>query len=135
MRPFEWISATASYTWTHTQNLRDDPRYFNKPLPFRPEHRLHARLSGGPWFLQGHAELLFQTQQFTNRTGTLFVPARALVNVGVTVTPWKNPRVSLSAELKNLLNVQTYDYDGYPLPPRSFFVTLGFSWSPTGGSR
>ena len=135
VHPFEWISATASYTWTHTQNLRDDPRYFNKPLPFRPEHRLHARLSGGPWFLQGHAELLFQTQQFTNRTGTLFVPARALVNVGVTVTPWKNPRVSLSAELKNLLNVQTYDYDGYPLPPRSFFVTLGFSWSPTGGSR
>jgi vitamin B12 transporter len=135
VHPFEWLQASASYTWTHTQNLRDDPRYFLKPLPFRPEHRLHARISGGPWFLQGHAEVLFQTQQFTNRTGTLFVPTRAMVNLGVTVTPWKNPRVSLSAELKNLLNVQTYDYDGYPLPPRAFFVTLGFSWSPTGGRR
>ncbi len=135
VHPFEWLQASASYTWTHTQNLRDDPRYYLKPLPFRPEHRLHARISGGPWFLQGHAEVLFQTQQFTNRTGTLFVPTRAMVNLGVTVTPWKNPRVSLSAELKNLLNVQTYDYDGYPLPPRAFFVTLGFSWSPTGGSR
>lgn len=133
--PFEWLCAQASYTWAHTENQQRDPRYFGKPLPFRPEHRLHARVAGGPWFLQGHAELLFQTQQATNRVGTLFVPARTFVNLGVTVTPWKQPRVSLSAELKNLLNTQTYDYDGYPLPPRAFFVTLGFSWSPSGGSR
>lgn len=128
--PWDWLEASASYTLMHTQNLRDDPRYYLKSLPFRPAHRLHARVVGGPWWLKARAELVFQSAQFTNRTETLSVPARALVNVGVTVTPWKNPRVSLAAELKNLLDVQTWDFDGYPLPPRAFFVTLGFAWEP-----
>lgn len=128
--PWEWLEASASYTLMHTQNLRDDPRYYLKSLPFRPAHRLHARIAGGPWFLKARAELVFQSAQFTNRTETLFVPERALVNVGVTVMPWRDPQVTLSAELKNLLDVQTWDYDGYPLPPRAFFVTLGFAWEP-----
>ncbi|PZR11158.1 MAG: ligand-gated channel protein [Archangium gephyra] len=128
--PFTWLEASASYTFLHTQNLRDDPRYYLKALPFRPAHRLHTRIAAGPDWLKARAELVFQSAQFTNRTQTLSVPDRALVNLGVTVTPSQQPRISLSAELKNLLDVQTWDYDGYPLPPRAFFVTLGVSWEP-----
>lgn len=128
--PFTWLEASASYTFMHTQNLRDDPRYYLKSLPFRPAHRLHTRVAVGPTWLKARAELIFQSAQFTNRTETLSVPDRAIVNLGVTVTPSQQPRISLSAELKNLLDVQTWDYDGYPLPPRAFFVTLGVSWEP-----
>ncbi len=126
--PWDWLEAQASYTLMHTQNLRDDPRYYLKALPYRPAHRLHARVVAGPWWLKGRVELLFQSTQFTNRTQTLSVPDRALVNLGVTVTPWRNPRVSVSAELKNLFDVHTWDLDGYPLPPRAFFVTLGLAY-------
>ncbi|MGV3625106.1 MAG: TonB-dependent receptor plug domain-containing protein [Archangium sp.] len=129
-RPFSWLEASGSYTFMHTQNLRDDPRYYLKSLPFRPAHRLHTRIAAGPDWLKARAELVFQSSQFTNRTETLSVPDRAIVNLGVTVTPSQQPRISISAELKNLLDVQTWDYDGYPLPPRAFFVTLGVAWEP-----
>lgn len=131
-RPFKWLEANAGYTWLDTQNLRDDPRYYLKALPFRPKHRVHARVSGGPEWLRARAEIVFQSSQFMNRTETLSIPDRAFVNVGVTALPlaaWlKEPRVTVSAELKNVLDVQTQDLDGYPLPPRAFFVTVGVQW-------
>ena len=126
--PWRWLEASASYTFLDTQNQKDDPRYYLKALPFRPAHRLHARVSGGPDWLKGRAEVLFQSAQFTNRTETLSLPARAFVNVGLTARPFKEPLVTLSVELKNLLDVQTQDLDGYPLPPRSVFFTIGIAW-------
>lgn len=131
--PWTWLEATASYTFLSTQNLKDDPRYYLKALPFRPAHRVYGRVAGGPEWLRARAELLFQSEQAQNRTGTLVLPARAFVNAGVTVMPWKAPRVTVSAEVKNLLDVQTQDVDGYPLPPRALFVTLGLAWE--GGAR
>lgn len=130
LKPWPWLEASASYTFLDSQNLRDDPRYYLRSLPFRPRHRVHARVAAGPWWLQARAEVLYQSLQFTNRTETLTIPERVMLNVGVTVTPWKNPRVTLSAELKNLLDVQTQDLDGYPLPPRAVFFTIGISWEP-----
>jgi iron complex outermembrane receptor protein len=131
-RPFGWLEATAGYTWLDTQNLRDDPRYYLKSLPFRPKHRVHARVSGGPEWLRARAEVVYQSEQFMNRTETLVLPGRALMNVGVTTQPlyaWvKSPRITVSAEMKNVLDVQTQDLDGYPLPPRAFFVTVGVQW-------
>jgi iron complex outermembrane receptor protein len=131
-RPVWWLEASTGYTWLDTQNLRDDPRYYLKALPFRPRHRVHARVRGGPSWLKGRAELLFQSAQFTNRTETLSLPDRALVNVGLTAEPlaaWlPSPRLTVSAELKNLLDLHTQDLDGYPLPPRAFFVTIGLQW-------
>ncbi len=99
-----------------------------KALPFRPAHRLHARVSGGPEWLKGRAEVLYQSLQFINRTQTLWLQERVFVNVGLTARPWKAPTVTVSVEVKNLFDVQTQDLDGYPLPPRSVFVTLGLAW-------
>lgn len=128
LTPWRWLELAGSYTFLDTQNQKDDPRYYLKSLPFRPAHRLHARLSGGPDWLKGRAEVLFQSAQFTNRTETLSLPARAFVNVGLSARPWKDPMITVSVELKNLLDVQTQDLDGYPLPPRAVFVTVGISW-------
>ena len=36
----------------------------------------------------------------------------------------------MSAELKNVLDVHAMDFDGYPLLPRAFFVTVGLAWEP-----
>lgn len=126
--PWPWLTVGAAYTFLGTQNLQADPRYALKALPFRPAHRLHARVAGGPRWLQAHAEVVYQSQQAQNRTGTLVLPERAFVNLGVRATPWERPEVTLALELKNLLDVQSQDVDGYPLPPRALFATVALAW-------
>ncbi len=126
--PLHWLEATLSYTFMASQNLKDDPRFYLKTLPNRPAHRLTARVSAGVSVLTAHAEVVAQTAQFLNRTETLSLPARAFVNVGIASTPWKNPALTVSIGVKNLLDVQTQDLDGYPLPPRAAFVSLAIAW-------
>ena len=63
--------------------------------------------------------------QRINRTQTVALPARAPVNAGVVLRLLQAaPLVDLGLEVKNALDVQTQDMDGYPLPGRSAFVTL-----------
>lgn len=126
--PVSWLSGTLAYTFMASQNLKDDPRYYLKQLPNRPAHRVSARIVAGLPFFSVHGEVLAQSAQFLNRTETLGLPARAFVNAGIASTPWKNPALTVSIDVKNLLDVQTQDLDGYPLPPRAAFVSLAFAW-------
>jgi len=124
LKPFSLVSALLGYTLLFSQNLRDDPRYYLKELPYRPRHKIYARLAGGPAIARLRSELNFQSQQFFNRTETLTVPARAMLNVGVSSTLMSSPQITASFEVKNLLDVQTQDLDGYPLPGRAAYLTL-----------
>jgi iron complex outermembrane receptor protein len=69
-----------------------------------------------------------QSAQALNRTGKLWLPGRALVNLGVTGRPWRRADVALSLEARNLLDVSTQDLDGYPLPSRALYLTLSAAW-------
>ncbi len=126
--PISWVTLSGSYTWLATQNLKDDPRYYLKTLPYRPRHKVHARADLGPRWLRAHASVLYESEQYVNRTETVALPARAFVDAGVTAQPWSLPRLALSLEAKNLLDVQGFDFSGYPLPPRALYLTLSASW-------
>jgi vitamin B12 transporter len=128
LTPWEWLSASGSYTFLSTQNLKDDERYYLKPLPYRPAHRVTGRLDAGPRWLKLHGEVLFQSEQGINRSNVVQLPARAVFNAGATARPIESPDVRLSLELKNLTDVQAQDLDGYPLPPRAAYLTLAVAW-------
>jgi len=123
-RPAQWLAVQVGYTLTFTENLRDDPRYHGRELPYRPRHRAYGRVVGGPAWLTGRAEVLAQSGQVVNRAATVTLPARAFLNVGVMALPWASPEVTVGAELKNLMDVQGSDLDGYPLPGRAAYLTL-----------
>lgn len=127
-RPHPLGSLALSYTLLFSQNLRDDPRYYLKELPYRPRHKLHARAYFGPSWARPRAELLYQSEQFQNRTATLSLPARALVNAGLSSQLLASPRLELSLEAKNLFDVQSQDLDGYPLPPRAGYLTVAIAY-------
>ncbi len=128
--PTGWLSMAASYTLLSTQNLKDDPRYYGKRLPYRPTHKLHARASVGPHWLRARTEVLWQSEQFTNRTETVALASRAFVNFGIIVQPVSTPTttVALALEMKNVLDVASQDLDGYPLPSRGAYLTLSVAW-------
>jgi iron complex outermembrane receptor protein len=89
----------------------------------------------GPQWLYARAALDLQSEQFTNRTETLRLPARALLSAGATWELSKAPRMAVSLELTNLLDVDGADVDGYPLPPRAGFVTFSLSWDTVPGRK
>ncbi|MBN1204845.1 MAG: TonB-dependent receptor [Myxococcaceae bacterium] len=123
-RPHPWVAGALGYTLLVSRNLRDDPRYYLKELPYRPRHRLSARVSGGPRWLTGRVEVAAQSAQFTNRTEEAVLPGRAFVHAGVSSSFGRSPELTLSVELKNVFDAHAEDLDGYPLPGRSAFVTL-----------
>lgn len=127
IRPSRHVDARASYTLTFSKNLRDDPRFYLKEVPYRPRHRVVGQVTAGIERARARAEVDFQSAQYMNRTNTLELPARALVNVGATAQVWRGPDIALAADLKNVFDVQSSDFAGYPLPGRALYVTLSFS--------
>lgn len=130
VRPHRFVTVEGAYTMTVAENRETDPRFQGKPLPYRPLHRLGARIRAGPKELSARSEVVAQSEQTRNRSGTLLSPARVLVNAGLSSTFVAAPAMTVSLEVKNLLDVQAQDLDGYPLPPRAAFVTLAVSWDP-----
>lgn len=127
-RPRPWLSGAASYTLLVSRNLRDDPRYYGHELPYRPRHKLWARVLAGPRWLNGRVELAAQSAQFLNRTEELTLPGRAFVHAGLSTTFGRAPELTLSVELKNVFDARAEDLAGYPLPGRSLYATLSASF-------
>ncbi|MGE6758662.1 TonB-dependent receptor plug domain-containing protein [Corallococcus interemptor] len=132
-RPRAWLTATSSYAWTRTQNRYGDPRYFGKELPYRPRHKWVGRLRVGPDWLNGRTEVLIQSSQLINRVGEarLSLPSRTWVNVGASSTFLHRPDLTVSFDVKNLLDARTADFTGMPLPGRAVYVTLAVSLDPS----
>ncbi|NOJ98228.1 TonB-dependent receptor [Corallococcus coralloides] len=132
-RPRPWLTATSSYAWTRTQNRYGDPRYFGKELPYRPRHKWVGRLRVGPDWLNGRTEVLVQSSQLINRVGEarLSLPSRTWVSVGASSTFLHRPDLTVSFDVKNLLDARTADYTGMPLPGRAAYVTLSVALDPS----
>ncbi|RKG96049.1 TonB-dependent receptor plug domain-containing protein [Corallococcus carmarthensis] len=132
-RPRAWLIATSSYAWTRTQNRYGDPRYFGKELPYRPRHKWVGRLRVGPDWLNGRTEVLVQSAQLINRVGEarLSLPSRTWVSVGASSTFLRKPDLTVSFDVKNLLDARTADYTGMPLPGRAAYVTLAVALDPS----
>ncbi|MBN9682334.1 MULTISPECIES: TonB-dependent receptor plug domain-containing protein [unclassified Corallococcus] len=133
VRPRAWLTATSSYAWTRTQNRYGDPRYFGKELPYRPRHKWVGRLRVGPDWLNGRTEVLVQSSQLINRVGEarLSLPSRTWVSVGASSTFLHRPDLTVSFDVKNLLDARTADYTGMPLPGRAAYVTLSVALDPS----
>lgn len=127
--PWPWLSASGSWTWLHSRNLMDDVRYRLKALPYRPTHRGVFRVEGGPAWLRAHVQLEAQSAQFIDRTETGTLEPRALVHAGLTAQLGPQAHAfRLSLEARNLGDARVHDFNGYPLPGRSFHLTVGGAW-------
>lgn len=126
--PHPWLNARAKYTWLHSEDLKDVPGYLGKELPNHPRHTAYARLNLGPARLNGHVELAYQSEQFTNLSDRRApIPGRTVMGAGVVAqVPWVRG-LAVAVEVKNLLDQQTEDLEHYPLPRRAVYGTLRFS--------
>ena len=114
--PFR-LFAQASYSWLNAVNLRPGDQQDNQ-LPYRPPHRLFARVARRDDRFDTWAEASFTSAMPRNFFGSAYVPAQLVLNAGAGI------RVAgplwIHLEVRNLLDDRTLeDLFQYPLPGRS----------------
>jgi iron complex outermembrane receptor protein len=124
VQPAPWIEASGSYALLFTEDIRDIPAFYGKEVPYRPRHRGTARLAVGPEWLRMHATVRGQSSMWVNRTNTIALDGRVMLDAGVDLTVLRRPTVVLSLWGTNLTGVEARDLDAYPLPGRALYATL-----------
>ncbi|HEY4238843.1 MAG TPA: TonB-dependent receptor [Kofleriaceae bacterium] len=134
------VSLTASYTRLETAQRSSDPSTDGKPIPRAPEDVLYARLAAAHP-IAGHDAALWtdasvQSDSFLDPANHGRVPGRALFGAGASVVVAAAVRVT--ASVANLANTRVAylmpsvptaltDVAGFPLPGRSFYLSLDWT--------
>ncbi len=122
------FEVAANYTWQRAVDAGDVPHTRGQRLPRRPDHELfvrpRVRLLGDALVIA--PRLAFNSAMVLDPANLHRVRHRRLLGVDVDVrVPW-DLVVKLTAD--NLLDERTEDFQGYPLPGRSFHAALGWRW-------
>jgi len=122
---------TGNLTCQEALDQGEDPAYNGKDLPFLSDVAVWARLdrpsgSWGPWL-----EFSWESEKYRDRanTETDRAPARTLVDLGLewrTVPGFLGPagELTVAAEVANVFDDTTYDVEEFPLPGRSWQLSL-----------
>lgn len=125
VNPWGPLTLTASYSLAQTRNLRDDPRFFDRELPFRPPHRIQGRAALREGDYETFAEASWQSSQFLNRANTVELAGGLLVQAGAGVRLVRNPwELWLSGQIDNAFATRLEDAYGFPQAGRAYTVNL-----------
>ncbi len=145
---FGVLDSSTSYTWTLSWNRVSDPAYANNQLPRIPEHELHQRTSAhwGERVRAGHG-FSFTSGSYWDATNWYLSPPRRFHDLFLRLQPsagWPSaelsvlnlldtttevvPRNRLDDEDEGWIVQPVTDFAGYPLPGRTWMVTL--RWEP-----
>jgi iron complex outermembrane receptor protein len=121
------LDLAARYTYLDTEDTGAVPYYRGNDLPSRPRHDLSASVSyaRAPWRFT--YELHTIGANYLNRANLQEAPARQLHNVIVNFDVLTSA-LALTLEGRNLSDNQVSDVNGFPLPGRSFYSTLGYRY-------
>jgi iron complex outermembrane receptor protein len=134
-RPHPLLSGAFSYTLTVSSDLQRDGRFYLRELPYRPRHKLAARVLGGPRWLTGRVEVVAQSAHFLSRDGAMSLPGRTFVHAGLSSTFGSRTELTVSCEMKNLFDVHAEDFVGYPLPGRAVYLSVAGAFGPGAASE
>ena len=113
---------SGNYTFQRAIDDSDVPHQRGKVLPNRAQHEVHVHsgLTAGSWL--GFYDYTFDGGNFLDRANLRPVPSRHIHNLGLRRRLGR--AVDVTLETRNLLDNQVADQWGYPLPGRSYFVTV-----------
>lgn len=119
------LELAAGYTLGNARNTGPSPTYHGKRLPYEPEHDLFVKTALDLGWVELRHEYHYQSGAYRDRANLPenMSPPSSVHDVGavIDVVPGL---VSLNLEVRNVTDEQIVDVEGYPLPGRTFFVTL-----------
>lgn len=116
--PVKWLHLDGNYTWLDTTYKSNGLR-----IPGRPRHKANARAE-----IRIKPVTLFGSLQYIgeyplNVANTVRITSHTAANVGFTLAFAKH--FFATFEVKDVTNVQIYDARGFPLPRRSYWMSVG----------
>ena len=124
-RPLPRLALRGNYAYQRAENRTPFSFERGNDLPNAPRHRLNARVSLDLGRAELYGEFSRESRHFLDRANLRTVPVRALYNLGGTVPLVEG--IALSWELRNLTDNQVADLWGYPLPGRSYGLSVRYA--------
>ena len=119
------LAIRGNYAYQRAENRTPFSFEQGNDLPNAPRHRLNTRASLDLGRAEIYGEFSRESRHFLDRANLRAVPVRALYNLGGTVPLVKG--ISLSWELRNLTDNRVADLWGYPLPGRSYGLSMHYA--------
>jgi len=125
------LALSGNLTVQNVTDRGDDPAYRGNRVPYLPDVEAYTRLSVRPGRWRPWLEWVYRSDNFRDRANSELdqAPARTLWNLGIS-RDWY-PRwlgtagvLSLLAEAINLTDNAVYDVEGFPLPGRSWHLSI-----------
>ncbi|MFA5812875.1 MAG: TonB-dependent receptor, partial [bacterium] len=118
VEPFKWLRIDANYTWMDANFVSN-----GLGLPGRPRHKANARAELRAKWASLFGEMQYVGSYPLNTANTVKISSHTAANAGTTIAFAKS--FFFTFEVKDLTNVQIYDARGFPLPRRSYWVSVG----------
>jgi iron complex outermembrane receptor protein len=131
------LSLASSYTLQYARNEGPSPVYNGKRLPYEPVHDLYVRTGYDAGRLGVWHEYHFEGESYRDRANLPENLTRSshVHNVGVRCQVVRG-LLTATLQIQNLADERFVDVEGYPLPGRTFFLTLAFEHqNHEGGDR
>ena len=119
------LALRGNYAYQRAENRTPLSFERGNDLPNAPRHRLNARISFDLGRAEIYGEFSRESRHFLDRANLRTVPVRALYNLGGTVPLVEG--IALAWELHNLTDNQVADLWGYPLPGRSYGLSMRYA--------
>ena len=119
---------STNYTFQEAKDFSDIPYYRTNLLPNRPTHAFFARAGMKQGGYTYFTEASVSSETWLDRANTILAPSRTLFSAGCDYSIFRD-RGKATFEIKNILDNQVEDAIGYPLPGRSYYLTVAYSFS------
>ncbi|QTA85893.1 TonB-dependent receptor plug domain-containing protein [Desulfonema magnum] len=123
---FDIFRLIANATWQDTENESEKKDADGKKLPGRFEESYLTRLEAKYKALKLHTEYIVEKDGYYYDTPNLLkAEDKEEINAGIS---WLFKSFLLTFEAKNLGDDHYEDFNGYPLPGRSYFVSIKYNY-------
>ncbi|MCX6113393.1 MAG: TonB-dependent receptor [Proteobacteria bacterium] len=119
------ISFTTNYTWQSAINDSVIQAFNGKKLPGRFEHSVSTKLEGGYRIFKLYYELIYASGLYYDSANLLPAAIKREHNIGIT---FFIDKFTITGEIKNIGDDHYEDFNGFPQPGRSYWLTAKFDY-------
>jgi outer membrane cobalamin receptor len=124
--PTTWISLSGNYTHQDSEDQSDIPHLLGNTLPGRPRHMLNTQVGIYIRQLDVAYDYAFEAGNFLDQANRRELRSRHIHTITIGYHVRESDLLGLG--VRNLTDARVNDTWGYPLPGRSWFVSLTKNW-------